>query len=93
MGTIGAARRSKIELLAASAMWKTKEATMNVHENACDGVAALYKRKEGFGLTDVKFFVDDAYKATREAVCKEVLRLEAAIDNGEFEELVFNDRH
>lgn len=66
---------------------------MDGHENACDAVAALYRCKQAAGLTDVKFFVDDAYKATREAVCKEVLRLEAAISNGDFELLVFNDRH
>jgi hypothetical protein len=66
---------------------------MNVHENACDAVAALYKKKEAAGLVDVKFFLDDAYKATREIVCNEVLRLEAAIEQGDFEELVFNDRH
>ena len=63
------------------------------HNNACDAVAALYKQKESAGLIDVKFFVDDAYKATKEAVCKEVLRLEEAIAQGNFEPLVFNDRH
>ena len=66
---------------------------LNIHDNACDAVAAIYKQKAADGLVDVKFFVDDAYKATKEAVCKEVLRLEEAIKNGEFEDLVFNDRH
>ncbi len=64
-----------------------------VNDNACDTVAALYKSKEAAGLVDVKFFVDDAYKATREVVCREVLRLEEAVNNGDYEELVFNDRH
>jgi len=66
---------------------------MNVNENACEAVAALYKEKEAAGLIDVKFFVDDAYKATREVVCREVLRLEDAVNKGDYEELVFNDRH
>lgn len=93
MKSTDAEHRSQIAMKAARARWKTQEATMNVHENACDAVAALYKKKEANGLVDVKFFVDDVYKATREAVCKEVLRLEDAIENGDFEELVFNDRH
>ena len=66
---------------------------MNVHENACDQVVALYACKAAAGLTDVRFCVDDASKATREAVCKDVLRLEDAIAKGDFEDLVFNDRH
>jgi len=66
---------------------------MNVHENACDQVDALYRDKAAAGLTDVRVFVDDASKATREAVCKDVLRLEDAIAKGDFEDLVFNDRH
>ena len=65
---------------------------MNVTDDACDAVAALYKQKKNNGLIDVKFFVDDAYKATREVVCREVLRLEEAITNGDYEDLVFNDR-
>ena len=85
--------RSEIGTKAAKVRWETQEATMNVHENACDAVATLYRQKEAAGLIDVNFFVDDTYKATRESVCKEVLRLEAAIENEEFEELVFNDRH
>jgi hypothetical protein len=93
MGNVDADRRSEIAILAATARWKGQEATMNIQPSACDAVAALYERKIEAGLTDVKFFVDDAYKATREAVCKEVLRLEEAIENGEYEEMVFNDRH
>ena len=65
---------------------------MDVQDNACEAVGTLYEGKRSAGLTDVKFFVDDAYKATRESVCKEVLRLESALKNGEFEPLVFNDR-
>lgn len=65
---------------------------MNV-KNTCDQVADIYKEKAEAGLIDVKFFVDDSYKATKEAVCNEVIRMETAIANGEFEPLVFNDRH
>jgi hypothetical protein len=93
MEKLGAKERSEIATRAAEARWKTQEATMNVTDNACDTVAALYKKKEAAGLVDVKFFVDDAYKATREVVCGEVLRLEEAIKKGDYEELVFNDRH
>ena len=42
---------------------------MNDSVNACDQVAALYEQKRAAGLVDVKFFVDDTYKATKEAVC------------------------
>lgn len=62
-------------------------------QSACEKVAALYARKKEQGLVDVKFFVDDTRKATTEAVCVEVLRLEEAIEVGNFEQLVFNDRH
>lgn len=93
MRNTSAEKRSEIATKAAEARWKTQEATMNVTDNACDAVAALYKDKEAAGLVDVKFFVDDAYKATREVVCREVLRLEEAVSKGDFEELVFNDRH
>lgn len=93
MKTLSADERSKIATKAAKARWKSQEATMNQNVNACDQVAALYAAKRENGLIDVKFFVDDAYKATREAVCREVLRLEAAIQSEEFEILVFNDRH
>lgn len=94
MQKLSAEDRSEIATGAAKARWSQKEATMkDSHNNACDAVAALYKQKESAGLIDVKFFVDDAYKATKEAVCKEVLRLEEAIAQGNFEPLVFNDRH
>lgn len=93
MKNTSAVQRSHIATLAAAARWEKEEATMTVEQTACDTVAALYKRKEAAGLVDVKFFLDDAYKATRDTVCGEVLRLEAAIESGDFEELVFNDRH
>ena len=66
---------------------------MTQNTSACEQVAALYARKKERGLIDVKFFVDYTYKATTEAVCVEVLRLERAIEAGDFEPLVFNDRH
>lgn len=91
--SIDAKRRSEIAKGAAKARWSQEEATMNINQSACDAVAALYKKKQANGLVDVKFFVDDTYKATKEAVCKEVLRLEEALEKGEFEPLVFNDRH
>lgn len=93
MRSTDAARRAEIARKAALGRHTKKEATMIEHENACDAVAAIYKQKAAAGLIDVKFFVDDAYKATREVVCGEVLRLELAIAEGDFEPLVFNDRH
>lgn len=93
MEKLDATARKEIASLAASARWNKEEATMNVEQTACDTVVTLYKKKAANGLIDVKFFVDDAYKATREVVCAEVLRLEHAISEGDFEPLVFNDRH
>ena len=61
--------------------------------SSCDTLAEVYAAKREAGLIDVKFFVDDTYKATTEAVCKEVLRLEDAIKNEEYSILTFNDRH
>lgn len=63
----------------------------NLHN--CADVAQIYESKREKGLIDVKFFLNDSYSATTEAACKEVLRMEDAIENGEFEALVFNDRH
>ncbi|MFW5654958.1 MAG: hypothetical protein ACOCYW_04840 [Roseicyclus sp.] len=62
-------------------------------QSACERVAELYARKKSEGLVDVKFFVGGTYDTTTEAVCHEVLRLEDAISAGNYEELVFNDRH
>ncbi|MBC6443569.1 MAG: hypothetical protein GDA53_10800 [Rhodobacteraceae bacterium] len=61
--------------------------------SAIDRVADLYRKKQKDGLTNVKFFVDNPYKATEEGVCEEVLRLEKAIQNGDFVPLTFNDCH
>lgn len=93
LGTIDAVRRSEIAVATEAVIWSQEEATMKTNVDACEAVAALYKEKAKNGLIDVKFFVDDAYKATKDAVCREVLRLEEAIQQGNFEPLVFNDRH
>ena len=56
----------------------------------CQKLADLFEKKMAAGLVDVKFYVA-AGEAASEQVCGEVNRLYAAVDNGDFLMLDFED--
>lgn len=84
-------RRSKLATKAAEARWKTQEATMNEHSNACDVVAARYDAKRAQGLVDVKFLFQNKEEATVEEACAELEALNQAVDAGRHVALDFGD--
>jgi hypothetical protein len=55
-----------------------------------DKLRALYRDKAANGLLDVKFDIDG--RPGVERVAEEVMRLEAAVERGEFVPLLFGDR-
>jgi hypothetical protein len=55
-------------------------------------LSALYARKRRAGLVDVKFFVGSIDEASFDDVANEVLRLEAAVERGEYRVIRFNDK-
>lgn len=91
MESTDAERRSEIATKAAEARWKTQEATMNEHSNACDVVAARYNAKKEQGLVDVKFLFQNREEATVEEACAELEALNQAVDAGRHAVLDFGD--
>ncbi|WP_441280535.1 hypothetical protein [Tardiphaga sp. 862_B3_N1_1] len=57
----------------------------------CQTLAERFEKKALAGLVDVKFLVSNPSEADAELVCEEVNRLYAAIEQGEFRPLDFND--
>ncbi len=89
MSVLSGEQRSEIGKRAAGARWNLKEATM---QSECSKLAASYEAKRASGLIDVKFFVHGADKVLNEEVCAEVNRLDAAIADGAYVPLKFDDR-
>ena len=67
----------------------SKEASVNTSES--EKLAALYEKKAGDGLLDVKFYLRNLDDAGTEEVCREVNALYAAAESGAVEALDFND--
>jgi len=53
----------------------------------------LYAAKREAGLVDVKFLVGSIDEASFEDVANEVLRLEEAVERGDYRVIRFNDKH
>ncbi|MEW6598111.1 MAG: hypothetical protein AB1429_11530 [Pseudomonadota bacterium] len=64
-----------------------------MQNSECAKLAARYEDKRAEGLLDVKFFLHTTDKVLSEEVCAEVNRLDAAIADGAYVPLVFDDRH
>lgn len=56
-------------------------------------LSALYAKKREAGLIDVKFLVGSVTEASFDDVANEVLRLEEAVQQGNFRVIRFNDKH
>lgn len=92
MEMLSATKRKQIASLAASARWNKKEATMNVDQDACDTVAAIYAdKKESCGLLDVKFLFQNRSEATLTEACAELLAINQAVASGDVTDLDFGD--
>tara|TARA_R110002124_G_scaffold26676_3_gene95899 strand:- start:2240 stop:2623 length:384 start_codon:yes stop_codon:yes gene_type:complete len=91
MKNTSAQDRSEIATKAATARWKSQEATMNEHVNACGAVAARYAKKLEDGLVDVKFLFQNKEEATLELACEELEALHVAITEGRSTDLNFGD--
>ena len=89
MAALSDGQRSEIARRAAGVRWSLKEA--NMHDE-CAKLAKSYEAKRASGLLDVKFFLHDTDKVLKEDVCAEVNRLDAAIADGAYVPLVFDDR-
>jgi len=90
MAALSDNQRSEIAKRAAGARWNLKEA--NMQNSECAILAAAYEAKREAGLIDVKFFLHGTDKVLSEEVCAEVNRLDAAIADGAYVPLVFDDR-
>ena len=66
---------------------------MTQTQSAASKLSALYAQKREAGLVDVKFLVGSIDEASYEDVANEVLRLEEAVERGEFRVIRFNDKH
>ena len=92
MQSVGDERRSEIATKAAKARW-IRENDMIEHQSAKSKLADLYAKKREAGLVDVKFLVGSVTEASFDDVANEVLRLEEAIERGNFRVIRFNDKH
>lgn len=84
--------RSQIATTASEARWRRRNDMIEA-QSAKSQLSALYARKREEGLVDVKFLVGGLDDATFEEVANEVLRLEAAVERGDFRVFRFNDKH
>lgn len=91
METTDAERRSEIATKAAEARWR-RENGMIETQSAKSKLSALYARKREAGLVDVKFLVGSIDEASFDDVANEVLRLEEAVERGEYRVIRFNDK-
>lgn len=92
MESTGAERRSEIATKAAEARWR-RENDMIESQSAKSRLSALYAEKREAGLVDVKFLVGSVDEASFEDVANEVLRLEEAVERGDYRVIRFNDKH
>ena len=61
-------------------------------QSAKSKLSALYAKKREAGLVDVKFLVGSIDEASFEVVANEVLRLEEAVERGDYRIIRFNDK-
>lgn len=92
MRNTDAITRSEIAAKAANARWR-KENDMIETQSAKSKLSALYARKREAGLIDVKFLVGSIDEASFDDVANEVLRLEEAVQRGNYRVIRFNDKH
>lgn len=92
MESTDAKRRSEIATKAAQARWR-RENDMTESQTAKSRLSALYASKREAGLVDVKFLVGSIDEASFDDVANEVLRLEEAVERGDYRVIRFNDKH
>jgi hypothetical protein len=92
METTSAGERSEIATKAAEARWR-RENDMIETQSAKSKLSALYAKKRDAGLIDVKFLVGSIDEASFDDVANEVLRLEEAVQRGDYRVIRFNDKH
>jgi len=92
METMSARERSEIATKAAEARWR-RENDMIETQSAKSKLSALYAKKREAGLIDVKFLVGSIDEASFDDVANEVLRLEDAVQRGDYRVIRFNDKH
>lgn len=66
---------------------------IETHQSAKSKLSALYTKKREAGLIDVKFLVGSIDEASFDDVANEVLRLEEAVNRGDYRVIRFNDKH
>jgi len=88
--TISARDRSKISAKAAEARWR-RENDMIEAQSAKSKISALYAKKREAGLIDVKFSVGSIDEASFDDVANEVLRLEDAVQRGDYRVIRLSD--
>ena len=92
MEATSAGERSEIATKAAEARWR-RENDMIETQSAKSKLSALYAKKRDAGLIDVKFLVGSIDEASFDDVANEVLRLEEAVQRGDYRVIRFNDKH
>jgi hypothetical protein len=86
--------RREIAMKAAKSRWNDeRRRDMTNTNNACEQLAALYKKKASEGLIDAKYFVSNVGDVAKEIVFAEALRFDEAVERGDTTPLDFNDRH
>jgi len=91
MRNTSATKHSEIATKAAEARWKSQEATMNVTDNACDAVAAIYAQKRKNGLRDVKFLFQNRSEASLTEACEELAVFNQGVVDKTAKDLDFGD--
>lgn len=92
MEVTSAEARTEIATKAAEARWR-RENDMIETQSAKSKLSALYAKKRDAGLIDVKFLVGSIDEASFDDVANEVLRLEEAVQRGDYRVIRFNDKH
>lgn len=92
METLSATERSAIATKASGARWRRENDMIEI-QSAKSKLSALYAKKRDAGLVDVKFLVGSIDEASFDEVANEVLRLEEAVERGNYRVIRFNDKH
>lgn len=82
----------KVKWRDAQARWR-RENDMTESQTAKSRLSALYASKREAGLVDVNFLVGSIDEASFDDVANEVLRLEEAVERGDYRVIRFNDKH
>jgi hypothetical protein len=64
-----------------------------MNDNACKPLAAHFAGRQAKGLVDIKFYAHNATGIDPAKGCAEAAAIFDAIDKGDVEDFVFNDRH